>query len=168
MNKEMLVKKIRNMSKILTIVLVAYLILPIRDAVMGFMDGWNEAAAEDAAGVEAAPMTAADRILFVNSLAIIVLIIAVIIMAFKIMRNLSTGESPFTEQNSNRIKKLSVTMLSVGVVEFATFVILQFFDGYEGMGFFSGTTFITGVILYCISLVFRYGCELQQESDETI
>ncbi len=167
MNKEMLVKKIRNMSKILTVVLVVYLLLPIRDAVIGFMDGWNDAAAEDAAGIEK-PMTVADWILFVNSLAIIILIFAVIVMAFRIMRNLSIGESPFTEQNSNRIKKLSITMISVGVIEFATFVILQFFDGYKGMGFFSGTTFITGIILYCISLVFRYGCELQQESDETI
>lgn len=31
-----------------------------------------------------------------------------------------------------------------------------------------GTVFAAGLVLYCISLVFRYGCELQQESDETL
>lgn len=28
--------------------------------------------------------------------------------------------------------------------------------------------FSVGTVMYCISLMFRYGCELQQESDETI
>ncbi len=167
MNKEMLVKKIRRMSKILTAVLAVYLLLPIRDAVMGFVDGWNDAAAEEAAGI-VEPMTSADWIAFLGSLAIIVLTVIIIVMAFRVMSKLCTGESPFTEQNSNRIRKMSLTMLAVGVVEFTMFIALHFLDGYQGVGFFTGTTFVMGVVLYCISLVFRYGCELQQESDETL
>ena len=27
---------------------------------------------------------------------------------------------------------------------------------------------IVGIIIYCISLIFDYGCELQQQSDETL
>ncbi len=168
MDKQQLIKKIRLMSKVLSAVLVIYLFFPIRDIISAFMAGWNDAAAEDAAGIEPAPMTTPELIIFFSFLAIAILIIAIVIMVFRVMNRLCTGESPFTLSNCRRIRNLSILMLTVGAIEFLSSVTVSFFEGYAGTSFFSGTTFITGTVMYCISLVFRYGCELQQESDETL
>ena len=70
------------------------------------------------------------------------------------------GNSPFTKKTAMQIRKIALYVLL-----FAVFSILSVFK-MEFLSFFICALF--ALILFCISLIFDYGCELQQEVDELL
>lgn len=151
------------MSSITLTVLILYLLLPlfqmIRSFCTGFMAGFN---ATD-------PEYTVDYFSFFNSLLLLFISIWIIVIAFKLLKSLKTDETPFTEANGRHIRNLAFLLICIDPVNFIFALISNFFSG---QGFsdnsVNGTVLAAGLVLYCISLVFRYGCELQQESDETL
>ena len=91
---------------------------------------------------------------------IFVCIFFVLYNASKIFSCIGKGISPFTKDTSSRIRKIAVwiifygifSLLSVFKITFASFLLCCLFT----------------LILFCISLIFDYGCTLQQEIDETL
>ena len=80
--------------------------------------------------------------------------------AKRIFGCIGKGNSPFTDTTAAQIRKIVLFVLL-----FAVFSVLSVFK-MTFSSFFICAVF--ALILYCISLIFDYGCELQQEIDETL
>lgn len=80
--------------------------------------------------------------------------------AKRIFGCISKGHSPFTNTTAIQIRKIALYVLL-----FAVFSVLSVFKMVFS-SFFMCALF--ALILYCISPIFDYGCELQQEIDETL
>lgn len=80
--------------------------------------------------------------------------------AKKIFSCIGTGSSPFTAKAARQIRKISCC-----IIFFAVFSVLSVFK-LDFASIFLCAVF--SLILFCISLIFDYGAELQQEIDETL
>lgn len=81
--------------------------------------------------------------------------------ARKIFRCIGQGNSPFTPATAAQIRKIALFVLLFAVVsELSVFKMLSL------PAFILCAMFV--LILFCISLIFEYGCQLQQEVDETL
>jgi hypothetical protein len=82
--------------------------------------------------------------------------------AFKIFSDISTEATPFNPAHIKRIRKMAI------------FYLLAACNNVEGSAGanFDITPNVIGIVgaamLWCIALIFQYGCELQKESDETL
>lgn len=81
--------------------------------------------------------------------------------ARRIFGCIGKGNSPFTDKIAVQIRKIALY-----VVLFAVFSVLSVFKLLSLPAFFMCGVF--ALILFCISLIFDYGCELQKEVDETL
>ena len=80
--------------------------------------------------------------------------------AKRIFGCIGKGNSPFTAETASQIRKIALYVLV-----FAVFSAFSVFKMAFSQFFMSG---LFALILFCISLIFDYGCELQQEVDETL
>ena len=87
----------------------------------------------------------------------VLLIIFLLVAAFlmrklgTLFRNINKNYSPFTQENVKLIKLIAIAVAVVTFIE---------------VGLIPGL--ISGFIIWSIALLFDYGCELQNESDEII
>lgn len=80
--------------------------------------------------------------------------------AKKIFGCIGKGSSPFTAKISSQIRRIALY-----IVIFAVFSVLSVFKAAPASILMYG---LFALILFCISLIFDYGCELQREVDETL
>lgn len=80
--------------------------------------------------------------------------------ARRIFGCIGKGYSPFTAKTAAQIRKIAMY-----VVLFAVFAVLSVFKLSFPSLLMCG---LFALILFCISLIFDYGCELQKEVDETL
>ncbi len=90
--------------------------------------------------------------------------------AIKISKILKDGETPFRVEVANFISKAGYALVYGGFIGYLCFVYL--IKGAENFAlpFFiaHSANCLIGPILTLIAYAFKYGCKLQQESDETI
>lgn len=162
MNNEKMLSKLRVISGISVVGVIAYLASMayryIPDVVNGFKDGWNsydetETAAETP--VWKMLVSVPCGIAFVAVLAII------IVAGLQLLFQLSKGNSPFNEKVSKSIKNLGVSCIVFEIVR--TLLMYTTLDTVH-----IGMLWLAGLVLCAFSLIFRYGTILQQESDETL
>ncbi len=151
---------VRRMSLIATVVLALYLLSPLYDFVRGFIIGWNSVdVASSGAGVVAG----------IQSLLILVLAVILIVNAFRLLGSLRKDETPFTEANGRYIRNISFVLIAIEPITILCNIISNALaENISVVMSFGGMMLAAGFVMYCISLAFRYGCELQQESDETL
>ena len=87
-------------------------------------------------------------------------------MVHDIMVSITTEYSPFVIENANRIKTLSLAFLFSSVF-LLVFGILAGKGVTELLFLFFGSLMVS-VVMYCLTIVCRYGTLLQKESDETL
>ena len=100
-------------------------------------------------------------------------IVAFIVCGFffkSLMGELEISASPFTEGVVFKMRRFAICLLAVSI---ATSVINAIFSmilmGGHGFSFhFNLGSIITAVIIFVLAMVFRYGAQLQKESDETL
>lgn len=162
MNNEKMLSKLRVISGISVVGVIAYIALTayryLPDAISGFKDGWNsydETAATEEMPVWKVLTVVPCGIAFVAALAII------IAAGLQLLFRLSKGNSPFNEKVSKSIKNLGVSCIVFEIVR--TFLMLVTIDTIH-----IGMLWLAGLVLCAFSLIFRYGTILQQESDETL
>lgn len=80
--------------------------------------------------------------------------------AKKIFSCIGKGHSPFTKKTAIQIRKMAIYVMSYGVISAIPIFKISFLSLLICCLF--------ALILFCISLIFDYGCELQQEVDETL
>ena len=157
-------EKCKRVCTIASVILLVYLIVPFITysigAVTGFMQGWNDAGSE--------PSSDPFGMIILGLLMSIVLIainIVPIVTAIRLLLGVRKSDSPFTELNGKRIGIIGICFM---LMEPLNFIYSGLIDKDWSVDNFSGLAFSAGLVLYCISMIFRYGCELQQESDETL
>lgn len=99
-------------------------------------------------------------IFFFSCLGMLICIFFALYNAKQIFSCIGKGISPFTKSTSSQIRKISMCiviyaicgLISIFRISFGSLLICCLF----------------AFILFCISLIFDYGCELQQEVDETL
>ncbi len=109
-----------------------------------------------------------------------VLTIVLLIYGIFIFRDVSVGESPFTLTQSKRVRRSSAVFLLYALFDLvcspsimswvdARFVNLGYWtpDGGPVVLQVDVGVLIAAVLLFCLSLVFKYGALLQRLSDET-
>ena len=97
---------------------------------------------------------------FTCCLGMLICIFLALYNAKRIFGCIGKGNSPFTAKTAIQIRKIAMYVLI-----FAVFSLLSVFKMAFSSFFMCG---LFALILFCISLIFDYGCELQQEVDEMI
>ena len=92
---------------------------------------------------------------------IIASVIGVYIQTYRLMSGLSRNSTPFTQKTANIVRDLGIFFI---IMEIAGDVFMFIAGGVFNVNFF----WLAGLIMYSFSLVFRYGSNLQRESDETL
>ena len=77
-------------------------------------------------------------------------LIAALYFANKIFKDMKTSHTPFKAEYIRNMKIISVIIFISGLI------------------ILNVTLIVVAVLLYCFSLAFEYGLELQRESDETL
>lgn len=99
--------------------------------------------------------------------------IAFIVCAFffkGLMKELSLAPSPFTEGVVRKMKFFAIAILAASVATSIVNAIIGCIVPFGGGFSFSLNigSIITAVIIFVLAVVFRYGAQLQKESDETL
>lgn len=99
-------------------------------------------------------------VFFICCLGELVCIFLSLYNAKKIFGCIGKGNSPFQLKTAVQIRKIAVYIIIFAVISVIS-VFKMSFPSLLMCGIFA-------LILFCISLIFDYGCELQQEVDETL
>lgn len=96
--------------------------------------------------------------------------IAILVSANRIFRNISREYSPFTQKTVKGMRRIAILLLIDSIVApHVDFAIKKAISLATGTLYnFSDELNILAIVLYCFSLIFQYGVELQQQSDETL
>jgi len=96
------------------------------------------------------------------------LISAVIFIIHAVFDDIKKGSTPFSLRNTVRIKKISIIVIILSLVGSYSDALVDYYTIGELKWKADVSGIIMGAIIYCISIIFRYGCDLQRESDETL
>ena len=97
-----------------------------------------------------------------------VLITMILFFAYSVFRNIAADGLPFTRPNAVLLKKTAVASLLLGVLGTCSDSLVDYYTIGAMPWNINPTGFITGMVLYCLALIFEYGFDLQQQSDETL
>lgn len=92
----------------------------------------------------------------------------------KVFGKLRISDSPFREEIVNGLRRATNALVGGGIGGVVLYLIFELtVETQPNRSFFgtSGTFYVyilLGLIMKAISLIFEYGCKLQQESDETL
>lgn len=76
-----------------------------------------------------------------------------------------TDGTPFTERGARKIKKLGIRFIYIPVISASLCEIISVIYKTQSVGNFSNFSFvITGIVLILVSLVFRYGAQIEQKN----
>ncbi len=95
----------------------------------------------------------------------------IIAFIYDIFCSIGKSFTPFTIKITRRIKQIAVISIvlslrnclggfSDALVDYYTIGELTWRINFAGL--------LSGMVILCLALIFRYGCELQQQSDETL
>ncbi len=99
---------------------------------------------------------------------VMVVSLVVLVMLMNIASAIYREYSPFTIKNVKRLEVIALTYLLLPVViSPMIYAVLGELTALEII-LLSFSSVLMAAIFYCLSLVFRYGCWLQKESDETL
>nr|WP_319489479.1 DUF2975 domain-containing protein [uncultured Caproiciproducens sp.] len=92
-----------------------------------------------------------------------------------LLQSLKSNSTPFTKENVKRLKMISVLLIVIEPVQMIFGSIANALrpltaNGEKVMSVTSmgGMVIVLGLIVFCLSLVFEHGVELQKQSDETL
>lgn len=107
-------------------------------------------------------------LMFIFMLVDAVLISLAIFFVHAIFSNIRKADTPFTRQNTLRLKIIALIAAFLSIVGSCSDALVDYYTIGEPAWKINIAGLIMALILYCISLIFSYGCDLQQESDETL
>ena len=96
--------------------------------------------------------------------------IAILIITNRIFKDISREYTPFLPKNIKRMKKLAVLLIIDSFI--ASPIDIAIRQSYSMPKTYSSDLssemIVLAVVIYCFALIFQYGVELQQQSDETL
>jgi len=120
--------------------------------------------------VEDIDMAALAKVLSVGMLVLGIVGFRMMYYIYQLFDNIHKNNTPFTDDNAKYLQRIAVLMI-------VSTIILPIIDGvmqrvvnveyYSQLGF-GGFPILVALLLFFLSLVFKYGATLQKESDETL
>ena len=104
---------------------------------------------------------------FISALVMLSVQIFVVILLLSVKKD----ETPFNLKNVRLLKSIAILLMVLEPLEvIASRIPTVLSDNTVAvMTYFpSGSIFVAGIVVYCISLVFKYGITLQKQFDETL
>lgn len=97
--------------------------------------------------------------------------LAMLIYARRLFKNVSRSHTPFDEENVTNLNYMGHALLvfAIGLPALNYVLIWAFSPDAPAMeGFGNLVLIVVAIVFYCMSLIFRHGAALQRESDETL
>jgi len=96
--------------------------------------------------------------------------IAILIVTNRIFKDISLEYSPFLPKNIRRMRKIAILLLIDSLISpsIDTAIRKSISLTATNSSFFNSEMIILAIVIYCFALIFQYGVELQQQSDETL
>ena len=107
-------------------------------------------------------------IMFVFMLIDTLLISLAILLVYAVFNEIMKSLTPFLPENTVRIKKIALIVAILSIVGSCSDALVDYYTIGALTWRINVIGIIVAVIIYCISLIFSYGCDLQRESDETL
>ena len=98
----------------------------------------------------------------------LIFIFMILFTLYQIFSAISRDYTPFTEGNGKRMRKAAIWTVGMCVVACVTDGIADKLLTGEATFGLNFVWIILAAVIYCIALIFDYGCQLQQQSDETL
>jgi len=107
----------------------------------------------------------------------VLILLAILVFALILLRSIKTAETPFALKNVKLLKAIALLLVVLEPCSsFIQWVMGQLHPIDLGGGTviatsglqLGGVFLATGLVVYCIALVFEYGISLQQQADETL
>ena len=100
-------------------------------------------------------------------------IIAALVLAFTIFRKIGKGLSPFTDVVSKRIRTIGTLLIVAAIIAWPVGSLVAKAIWPDKISYpiilnLDWGTLVFGFIISSLASIFRYGCVLQQASDETL
>ena len=113
--------------------------------------------------------------LLISNLLLCVLTLLVMGNACRMLLGIAKDTSPFTAQNVRHLRVIGWSLIIFEPLQYLINVAnpVHFMIGGEeytlsSTSSFGGLFFIAGIAVICVSMIFRYGVELQIQADETL
>lgn len=109
-------------------------------------------------------------LLIMFSFALIDAVVMTIIIFFvhAIFNDIARHCTPFSPKNTARIKKIAVLVIGLSLVGSCSDALVDYYTIGALTWRVNMAGLIVGMAIYCIALIFHYGCDLQRQSDETL
>jgi len=99
------------------------------------------------------------------------ILLSIQICAFILLLAIKKQDTPFNFKNVWLLKIIAILLFSIEPLEFiASRIPYEMLDGtfVTNMFYPSGNMLAVGIVVYCVSVVFKHGITLQIQSDETL
>ena len=103
---------------------------------------------------------------FILMLTYLILIILILKHLGKLFKNIHVGETPFTLDNVEHMRKMSIYMISLIILPIITSILYQLVADINLSISFSLVSVIEMLFVMAMSYIFKYGYELQSDSKQ--
>ena len=94
-------------------------------------------------------------------------------IGLNLLYSIRKGETPFSIRNVNKLKVIAVLL---AIYEPYYFIVQRLINKFLPIlgslivveSSLGGVVFVSGLVIYCVALVFQYGISLQSQVDETL
>ena len=95
---------------------------------------------------------------------------AILFITGLIFRDISRAETPFVKSHSNRLKVISLIIITLTIIvpPLQMLLTLIFAPGVRANASINISNLVFAAVFYCLAMIFEYGAELQQFSDEAL
>ena len=156
---------VSNVIVILSLIAIGILVFSGEETKLSFLAAFNVTANNGTTiSIEAQSLL----IMFAFMLIDTILISLAIFFVYAIFDKIRKGFTPFTHENTTRIKKVAIITAILSIVGSYSDSLVDYYTIGELTWRVNIIGMIVAIIVYCISLIFSYGCDLQKESDETL
>ena len=156
---------VSNVIAILSLIAIGILVFSGEDTKSSFLAAFNVTANNGTTiSIEARSLL----IMFVYMLIDTLLISLAIFLVYAVFNGIMKGLTPFLPENTARIKKIALIVAILSIVGSYSDALVDYYTIGELTWRVNIIGMIVAIIIYCISLIFSYGCDLQRESDETL
>lgn len=156
---------VSNMVVLLAVIAICILLFSGEDMKSSFLAAFN-VTANNGTTISIAPQELLSMFVFMLIDGILITLAIYFIRA--IFDEMQKGCTPFSHQNTIRIKIIAMITAILSIVG-------SYSDALVDHYTIGGSTWrihivglVIAIMIYCISLIFCYGCDLQKESDETL
>lgn len=156
---------VSNVIVILSLVAIGILVFSGEDIKSSFLAAFNVTANN---GTTISIAAQSLLVMFAFMLIDTILISFAIFFVYAIFNEIRKGFTPFSHENTTRIKKIALLAAILSIVGSYSDALVDYYTIGELTWRINIIGIIVAIIIYCISLIFSYGCDLQKESDETL